>query len=257
MDTLEFVSYSKEKRMEFLDLLSNKKELNMEMISKSQESFYIREINKLFKDYLHKMHEDYQNENKIEIDFDSIIYDFIDTIDEQCSDNSYITLNERCNHLACIEYNMLVDIHKFSYELFIINHSLNELDFFHGTSLGELLLNNSTTVEKFRSESYYDIDNFNHINIDKDINYLKESDMVDIYMLACLSDIIEYKDYKEYFNNIYIIKSKGILDKRLYRYLITFEDVLFSKPSYVSKTSYLIMALAIIASIILFILTMD
>ena len=109
------------------------------------------------------------------------------------------------------------------------------------------------TVEQFRNESFYDIDNFNHITIPDDIEYLKESKMVDIYLLNEVSDIKEKRDYDDFFNLMYTFKSKGMISKSLYRYLITLEDVLYAKKGIVRSLSYTLVAVALLLSGLIFI----
>ena len=252
MDTIDFINYSYNKRMDFLDILSNCKEQNIEMIPRGEESFYLKKIYEEYEKHLHKMYDDYKNEFEFNKEFNSIIYDFLSTIKAQVEDASYITRDERCLHLTCIEYNMLVDIFKFSYELYSVGHNLCETDFFHGTSLTELLENNKITIEEFRRESFYDIDNFNHITLPDDIDYLIESKMIDIYLLASLSDILQSSEYDDFFNIIYQFKRQGLLDGKMYRYFITMEDVLRMKKGIIKDISYTIIICCTILSIGIF-----
>lgn len=250
MYTLEFVKYSKFNRESFLNIASNLKELNIEMILKGEEIFYLKKLMEEYKNFLHKLHNEYIREYNLDIDFDTAVCDFISCMEPQIDDSTYITKNERCLHLSCVEYNMIVNIHKFSYELFSFNHQLNELDFFHGTSLTELLEKREITIEKFREESFYDIDNFSHINLPKDLEYLKLSNMIDIYLLNKLSDILEYDLYKEFFFEISSLNSKGYLSKDEYRYFLTMEDVICAKPNTIKKASNLFLIIMFIASIV-------
>ena len=253
MDTLDFLEFSKKCREDFLDKMSDLKELNIEMLPRNEDSFYLRKLYEAYDAYLHNLYDEYTKESNIGVSFDSIVYDFLTTISDQCNDASYITFDERALHITCIEYNIIVDIHKFSYELYSRNHELNERDFFHGTSLSELLLKDMCTIEQFRNESFYDIDNFNHITIPDDIEYLKESKMIDIYLLNEVSDIKEKKDYDDFFNLMYTFKSKGMISKSLYRYLITLEDVLYAKKGIVRSLSYTLVAVALLLSGLIFI----
>lgn len=252
MDTLDFVKFSLAKREEFLNISSNLKELNIGMIASSSESFYLRNLYTKYEEFLHKLYDDYSNQYHIDKAFDECVCDFIDTMKPQIEDTSFITKNERCLHLVSIEYNMICNIHKFAYELYVSNHELCEKDFFHGTSLTELLDNNMITIKEFRSESFYDIDNFSHISLPQDYEYLELSKMVDIYMLNIASDIYEFEGYKDFFADMYILNSKGLLSKSLYRYLLTLEDVLYAKKGTVKQVSNLIMILAIMVSIGIF-----
>lgn len=254
MDTLEFVKFSKDKREEFLNISSNLKELNIEMIASSSESFYLRNLYTKYEEFLHKMYDDYKNEYSIEKEFEDLICDFIDTMKPQIDDASFITKDERCMHLVSIEYNMICNIHKFAYELYSLNHELNEYDFFHGTSLSELLERGETTTERFRKESFYDIDNFSHITLPEDYEYLSLTNMADIYLLNIISDIYEFEGYKEFFNTMYELNSKHLLSKNLYRYFLTVEDVLYAKKATVKQLSNLIMIIAIAVSIGIFII---
>lgn len=254
MDTLLFKEFSYKCRIDFLNKLSNCKELNIEMLQTSSETFYLKRIYQEYLSYLHNLHESYSKDNNIEILFDDIIYDFISSMEDQINDTSFITKNERCMHLVSIEYNMIVNIHKFAYELFSRNHTLNEMDFFHGTSLTSLLENNEITIEKFRQESFYDIDNFNHIKLPDDYEYLTLTKMIDIYLLNIISDIYNFEDYKDFFSIMYTFNSKGLLDKDLYRYFLTLEDVLYAKKSIAKNLSYAIMIIAIITSLAIFLM---
>lgn len=250
MDTLEFVKYSRDNRDLFLDKASSLKELNIEMIIKGEEVFYLKKLMAAYEEFLHELHSNYQNQYKLEIDFDKVVCDFITSMAPQIDDSTYITKNERCLHLSCVEYNMIVNIHKFSYELFSLNHELNEFDFFHGTSLTELLGENKITIDKFRSDSFYDIDNFSHISLPDDLEYLKLSNMIDIYLLNKLSDIEEFNDYKDFFFLISSLNSKGLLTKSQYRYFLTMEDVICAKPNTIKKASNLFLVIIFIASIV-------
>ncbi len=253
MDTKNFLSYSKKCREDFLNILSNIKEQNMELIPRGEDFFYLQNVYKAYEKYLHKLQEDYNKEYNLNINFDNICYDFLTTIKDQCEDASFITRDQKCQNIACIEYNIVVDIHKFAYELYSFNHNLNEIDFFHGTSLSELLENNMITIEKFREESFYDIDNFNHITLPDDINYLISSEMIDIYLLACLSDVYESKDYEDFFNIIYTFNNKKLLSKSVYRYFITIEDLFKMKKGIIKNiTSTLIIMCVILSVAIMF-----
>lgn len=252
-DTLDFISYSKKCREDFLDILSNLKEKNMELIPREEDFFYLQNVYKEYEKYLHKLHEDYNKLYNLDIKFDSICYDFLTTIKAQCDDSTVYTRDQKCQNIACIEYNIAVDIHKFAYELYSINHTLNETDFFHGTSLSELLENNLTTTKKFREESFYDIDNFNHITLPDDIDYLVETDMIDIYLLALVSDVDDAKDYDDFFNIMYTFNRNSYISKTLYRYFITLEDLFKMKKSVLKNiTSTLIIMCVILSIMIMF-----
>lgn len=252
MDTDEFVLYSLKCREDFLNILSDLKEKNMEMIPRGEDSFYLKRVYEEYEKYLHKLYDDYKAQNNIEVAFEDITYDFLTTIKEQSEDATYITRDERCLHLTCMEYNIIVDIHKFSYELFSLNHNLREKDFFHGTWLTGLLRDGKTTIEEFRSESYYDIDNFNHITLPDDKEYLDNSKMIDIYLLAEVSDIKEAKDYDDFFSLLYTLRRQGYVDQTLYRYFITLEDVLRMKKGIIKDISYTIIICCIILSVGIF-----
>lgn len=249
MDTLDFLSYSKKCRLDFLNILSNLKEQNMELIPREEDFFYLQNVYKEYEKYLHKLHEDYNQQYNLNINFSDICYDFLITIKEQCDDPSSINRDQKCQNIACIEYNIIVDIHKFAYELYSINHELNEFDFFHGTSLSELLENNLTTVDKFREESFYDIDNFNHITLPDDIDYLIKSDMIDIYLLASLSDVYESKEYDDFFNIIYTLNNKKFISKSIYRYFITIEDLFKMKKSILKNITSTLIIMCVVLSV--------
>ena len=145
---------------------------------------------------------------------------------------------------------MIINIHKFSYELYSLNHEINEMDFFHGISLTELLDKNLITINDFRKESYYDIDNFNHIDIYEDIDYLKDTKMVDIYLLSILSDVFGIKEYVDVFDVVYYLNNKKLLSKSIFRYMITMEDAIKMKNSLAKpllSTFFIIIFVLIIA----------
>ncbi|MGM9970968.1 MAG: hypothetical protein ACI35W_00990 [Anaeroplasmataceae bacterium] len=252
METKEFLEFSKKNREDFLNILSSTKEKNMEFIARNEVFFYINEIYKEYLAFLHKLYDNYTNNNDISVPFNDIIYDFIDSMKTQCDDPKFITKDEYTNHVCCVEYNMIINIHKFSYELFSLNHILNEKDFFHGDSLTYLLEENKITIKEFREESYYDIDNFNHIDLKEDINYIINTTMIDIYMLTVLSDVCEIKDYDDIFNLTYAFNSKKLLSTTLYRYLLTMEDAIKMKKSYVKGFLYIFFIVIIILVIAIF-----
>ena len=252
MNELEFVEFSKKKRNEFLDILSDLKEFNIEILARDEDLFYLKKVFTSYENFLHKLYDDYKKNNDINKNFLEVSCDFISTIQEQCEDSTYITRIERSQHIACVEYNIMVDIHKFCYELYSSNHNINEIDFFHGTCLTELLEKNETTIDQFRRESFYDIDNFNHITLPDDNEYLIQSNMIDIYLLNELSDIDSKEYYDDFFNLIYVFKHNNNLTKSEYRYFITMEDILKAKKSIARNLSYTLILCCVLLSIGIF-----
>lgn len=253
MKTKEFLEFSKKNREEFLNLLSSAKEINMEFICRNEVTFYLQRIFNNYKTYLQKLFDEYIKSNNLTISFNECVCDFIDCLEPQINNFSFITKDEYTNHVCCVEYNMIINIHKFSYELFILNNDLNELDFFHGDSLTSLLEENKITIEQFRKESYYDIDNFNHIDLTKDLEYVINSTMMDIYLLTILSDVIVIEEYKDFFNIIYHLNSKKFISRPLYRYLLTMEDVINMKISHAKGYLYAFFSVIIILTVLIFI----
>lgn len=234
----EFLDYSKNNRKNFLDILSNEKEKNMSFMTPNLSIIYLKNIYEEYQKYLNKLFDDYIKENNIVgITIENCICDFLTSMKPQIDDTTFITKDEITCHVCCIEYNMIVNIHKFSYELYILNHNLDEKMFFHGTSLGEALENIKDSEERkkiissFRDESYYDIDCFNYIDFKNDIDYLRDSTMEDIYLLSIISDALKVSEYDDQFAIGYMMNARHMLDKSTYRYMLTLEDAIKYKKS--------------------------
>lgn len=252
MDKTLFLEFSKKNRENFLNILSDTKDLDIEFICKNNYQTYLHDIYNKYIKYLNDIYNNYIKENNLECSFNDIIYDFIDSMDPQCNNITFNTKVQIINHICCVEYNMIINIHKFSYELFILNHELCELDFFHGDSLTYLLNENKISVKQFREESYYDIDNFNHIDLTRDIDYLINTNMIDIYMLTILSDVCILNEYVNFFDLMYLFNSKKLLSKPLYRYLLTTEDSINAKKSHVKSILYVFFIIIFILTISIF-----
>lgn len=250
---MEFLEFSKKNRLDFLNILSDEKEKNMSFICYGEITNYLNNIFLKYKEHLNNIFINYLKEYNLSDSIDKYLCDFITSMEPQIEDQTYITKDEYTCHICCIEYNMIINIHKFSYEVYTINHTINELDYFHGTSLTSLLHDNLTTIEKFRSESFYDIDNFNHIDFNKDQEYLSKSMMSDIYMLTIISDVLEIKDYPEAFSKGYILNTHHILDKETYRYILTLEDAIKYKKSLIKPLLNTFFAVIIILVLAIFI----
>lgn len=249
MKDLEFLEYSKLNRESFLDIVSNLMEMDMEFISRNEVFFFLKELFEKYTNYLHTILENYNEKYSLDIKFEDVVYDFVSTMEPQIIDPGFITKDEYTNHLCCVIYNMIINIHKYSYEIFSKNNELNEKAFFHGTSLSELLEKNEITIEQFRQESYYDIDNFNHIDLINDTKYLISTNMIDIYLLTILSDVVEVKEYLNFYDIMYALNYKKLISKPLFRFLITMEDAIKMKRSYAKGIIYTLVACLMILSL--------
>lgn len=234
----EFLEFSKNNRTAFLNILSNEKEKNMAFLTANSSVVYLNNIYDEYQKYLNKIFDEYIKENNIkDITIDKCICDFLTSMEPQILDTSFITKDEVACHVCCIEYNMIINIHKFSYEVYSLNHSLDELKFFHGTSLTEALDNienkeeRKNIIKKFREESYYDIDCFNYIDFKYDQEYLNNSSMQDIYLLSLISDCLKISEYADAFAIGYMMNARHMLDKATYRYMLTIEDAIKYKKS--------------------------
>ncbi len=220
----EFILFSKNNRESFLETLSNLMSKDINFIANGDVFIFYDKIDKLYQNYLLSLFNSYTTENNLVADFDSLIHEFTSFISEQCHVTTPFTKEESLQHLFAIEYNMIINIHRFSFELFILNHTLDEKKFFYGERLEDILGRKEMTLMEFREKAYYDTDNIDFADINEDTVYIKDLEMFDIYFLTILSTDFRLDNYTDLYYEIYKLKHLNIISDPLYRFLITTED---------------------------------
>lgn len=221
-----FLLYSKKNREDFLKIITKSMLKNMDFIINNRILEFNSLIEKQYSDYLYYLFINYQTENNLDFNFNELINDFISSIKEQCSQNNFYSIAIEIKNFLFLLYNMLVNIHRFSYELYILNNKLDEKSLFYGDDLEILLNENKITLEEFRQISFYDTDNLTYCTLENDFEYLKQIEMFDIFFVENLAYDFNSSEYEYIFNQFDNLNKLGLISKFLKSFIRTLEKLL-------------------------------
>ncbi len=233
----------------FLEYSYNYRQLFIEEIRKLKEEFidyiYLKRVDqfniKLLDTYtcfLNQMYLDVSPNTP----FTKLISDFITSID---LGTNFLDYDEEITNSYLIEYNMIINIHKFSYTLFSLSNSVDDSLFYTEC---DILKFDKSLYEK----SPYDTDFIDYMDI-YNTKYYKETKYADIYLISSLSNCYDKYERKEVFENNYYFNNKSLISKQMYGYMLISEDTLRYKPNiakFATYPVYIILAIILILVII-------
>lgn len=234
-NTKKFIKYSKNNRDDFLQVVSELMLQNMDYIINNQILEFNSVIGEQYSNYLYYLFINYQLKNKVNPIFSKLTKDFISSIQEQCSLNNFNSTADEIKNLLFIIYNMLVNVHRFSYELYTLNKKLDEKSLFYGDDLEALLNEKKITLEEFREISFYDTDNITYCTLENDLKYLKKIKMLDIYFIENLAYNFNSSDYEYIFNQFDDLNKLGLISEFFNAFIKTLKNLLIDKRPLIIK----------------------